>query len=360
MQPQDTPAPAPVGTGETSVRLRRVLGMPMLIFYGVGVTIGAGIFALIGEIVRVAGDSAPLAFLVAGLTAGATGISYALLSAVYPRAGGEAVYVNIGLGRVPALIVGYGVVITAIISSAVISIAFSGYLGSLVPVARPILVIGVLLILSSIACLGVRESVTFAAIVTLLEVGTLVVVAFYGAPLLGDAQIWTRTLALPADSLAWSAVFSSAVIAFFAFVGFEDLVNMAEETINPGDVMPRAIVATVVITVILYVLIATIAVAMPDREALTSSAAPLAVLFESVTGYSGTPVSAMASIAMINGILVQIVMASRVIYGMSSEGLAPKVVGVLHSKRRTPIRAILLVTICIGTLALGFELVNLA
>ncbi|MGB7300086.1 MAG: amino acid permease, partial [Burkholderiaceae bacterium] len=138
------------------------------------------------------------------------------------------------------------------------------------------------------------------------------------------------------------------------------LVNMAEETINPGDVMPRAIVATVVITVILYVLIATIAVAMPDREALTSSAAPLAVLFESVTGYSGTPVSAMASIAMINGILVQIVMASRVIYGMSSEGLAPKVVGVLHSKRRTPIRAILLVTICIGTLALGFELVNLA
>lgn len=114
-----------------NVSLRRVLGLPLLVFYGLGVTVGAGIFALIGEVVKIAGDGAMLAFLVAGLIASVTGVSYACLSGEYPRAGGEAVYVNMALGRGFARLVGYGVTLTAIISSAVIALAFSGYLGTL-------------------------------------------------------------------------------------------------------------------------------------------------------------------------------------------------------------------------------------
>ena len=106
----------------------------MLVFYGVGVTVGAGIFALVGEVVGIAGDHAPLAFLVAGLIAGASGVSYAKLSSVYVRAAGEAVYVKVGLGTWPAMAVGYGVTATAIISSAVLAQAFGGYLGSLVSI----------------------------------------------------------------------------------------------------------------------------------------------------------------------------------------------------------------------------------
>lgn len=342
------------------VVLRRALNLPLLVFYGVGVTIGAGIFALIGEIVRLAGDMAPMAFLLAGLIAGATGVSYALLSRVYPRAGGEAVYANVGLGRIPAMLVGYGVTTTAVISSAVISLAFGGYLGTLLPVPTPVLVIGVVVLLGLIAVLGVRESVAFAAAITLLEVGTLVVVIVLGAPLLTDTDTLVRAITPPASVAGWSIVFSAAVVAFFAFIGFEDIVNMAEEAVNPTYVTPRAIIITLVITILVYCLVATIAIAVPDRQALTSSPAPLATLFESVTGYRGDGVSVMASIAMVNGILVQIVMASRVLYGMTREKLAPQALGQLHPTRQTPVRAILIVCGIILVLALGLPLVSLA
>lgn len=340
--------------------LRRVIRLPMLVFYGVGVTIGAGIFALIGEIVRVAGDHAPIAFLVAGAIAGATGLSYAVLASVYPRAAGEAVFVKIGLGQNLARIVGYGVTLTAIISSAVITLAFGGYLSTLIPLPQSVLSIGVLLLLGAIAWLGVRESVAFAAVITVIEVGTLLVIGFSSAPLLANVELVTEALAPPTDSASWALVFSASMIAFFAFIGFEDIENMAEETVNPHRTLPQAIVLTLLITVFLYLVISIIAVALPDREGLLGSSAPLAFLFESVTGYSGKPVAAMASIAMINGILVQIVMASRVIYGMSREGLAPAGLGRLDAKRLTPARAIGLVVVSIAVLTLGLPLIQLA
>lgn len=345
---------------QPTTTLKRALNLPMLIFYGVGVTVGAGIFALIGEIVKISGDNAPFAFLLAGVIAGATGISYALLSGIYPRAGGEAVYVNIALGSFFAKLVGYAATITAIISSSVIALAFGGYLGTIVPIAQPILTVGVLILLASVACLGVRESVLFAAVITLLEVGTLGVIIFFGYELIADPATLSKALTPPSSSVGISATLSAAVVAFFAFVGFEDIENMAEETINPAYVMPRAIIATLVITVALYVLIAIIAVGLPDRVALTTSSAPLATLYESVTGFSGKPISVMASIAMINGILVQIVMASRVIYGMTREELAPAFLGKLHERRQTPTRAILLVAGLIALLSLGFPLIKLA
>ena len=344
----------------TDVTLRRALNLPLLVFYGVGVTIGAGIFALIGEVVKVAGDAAPIAFLLAGLIAGATAISYARLSSVYPRAGGEAVFVNIALGSGFARLVGYGVTLTAIISSAVITLSFSGYLGDLIAVPGPILVIGILIILATVASLGVRESVMFAAVITLLEAGTLIVIIFFGSTFLTEPAVYAKAFTLPDNMASASIVLSAAVVSFFAYIGFEDIVNMAEETVNPKRNMPRAIVITLIISLTLNTLISLIAIGLPDREALTTSNAPLATLYESVTGYSGKPISAMASIAMINGILVQIVMASRVIYGMTREGLAPRFLGQLSESRQTPIRAILMVTLLIAALALAVPLLKLA
>jgi len=343
-----------------SPTLRRALGLPLLIFYGLGVTIGAGIFALIGEIVQMAGDHAPQAFFLAGLIAGATGFSYALLVGVYPRAAGEAVFVKIGIGPMAGRLVGLGVTLTAIISSAVITIAFGGYLGTLVPIPQSVMVLGVLVVLSMVAWLGVRQSLVFAAVITVLEVGTLIVITVAGSPLLADAHLLLKVVTPPTDSVAWAAVFSASIIAFFAFIGFEDLENMAEETIDPQKVMPKAILLTLLITVVLYAIISTVAIALPDREALTSSSAPLAVLFEAVTGLSGKPIAAMASIAMVNGILIQIVMASRVVYGMAREGLIPAGLGKIDERRRTPVRAIALVTLLIAALALGLPLVHLA
>ncbi len=211
-----------------------------------------------------------------------------------------------------------------------------------------------------VACLGVRQSLIFAAVITVLEVGTLIVITVAGSPLLADAHLLLKIVTPPTDSVAWAAVFSASIIAFFAFIGFEDLENMAEETIDPQKVMPKAILLTLLITVVLYAIISTVAIALPDREALTSSSAPLAVLFEAVTGLSGKPIAAMAAIAMVNGILIQIVMASRVVYGMAREGLIPAGLGKIDERRRTPVRAIALVTLLIAALALALPLVHLA
>lgn len=340
--------------------LHRTLTLPLLVFYGVGVTVGAGIFALIGEILAIAGDRAPLAFLLAGLIAGATGLSYALLVRVFPRAGGEAVFVNRGLGPVAGWLAGIGVVVTGIVSSAVIALAFAGYAGTLVNLPKPVLTVGIIVLLAAIAWWGVKESVIFAAVVTILEVGTLVVVVTFGLPVLGNVS-GIVTAFTPGGSLAGMApVLSAAVIAFFAFIGFEDIENMAEETHDPVRNVPRAIFLTLGITIVIYVLVATVATLAPGRESIAGSDAPVAILFENVSGLSGEPVAVVAAIAMINGILVQIIMASRVLYGMANENLLPAVLGKVDPIRRTPARATWLVASVIIALALFFPLVRLA
>lgn len=340
--------------------LRRALNLPWLVFYGVGVTVGAGVFALIGEVVRVSGDHAVLAFLIAGVVAAFTALSYAVLASAYPRAAGEAIYVKMGFGGLAGRFVGLGVVAIAITSSAVISLAFAGYLGALTGFHSSASVVGVLALLGFVAWLGVRESVGFASLITVLEVGTLAAVVIGGLPLLGTDDAVMRLVALPSEATSLKAVFAGAFLAFFAYIGFEDIENMAEETKDPHTVIPAAIGWTLVISVALYALVAAVAVSFPDRQALVGSGAPLALLFERTTGYPAAPIAAMASIAMINGILVQIVMASRVLFGMAREGMVPVALGKLDAKRATPAVAIALITAAILALALFVPFLRLA
>lgn len=340
--------------------LRRTLTLPLLVFYGVGVTVGAGIFALVGEILGLAGDAAPMAFLLAGLIAGATGISYAVLVRVFPLAGGDAVFVARGIGPFFGRLTGIAVALTGIVSSAVIALAFAGYAGTLIPLPRPALVALVVAALTAVAIWGVRQSVLLAALITVLEVATLVVVILAGLPFLAGLPELPALVGVHGGLAGFAPVVAGAFIAFFAFVGFEDIENMAEETVDPVRTAPRAIVWTLAITLVLYVLLALVAVAAPGRESIAGSSAPLAALFEQITGFDSAPIAAMAAIAMINGILVQILMASRTLYGMANEGLAPAWFGKVSPVRRTPLRATLAVAVAIVVLALAFPLVGLA
>jgi len=311
-------------TGPEPAKLKRVLGLPLLVFYGLGVTVGAGIFALIGEISGLAGDQAPLAFVFAGTMAAATAVSYARLARLHPVAAGEAAYASDGFGPLAGRLAGLGVVVTGIVSSAVITLAFANYLRIIVPLPAAVLVLAVVTALAVIASAGVRQSVGLAALITILEVGTLAVLVVFGLPYLADGEALARAVSLPADIAGWSPVLAGAVIAFFAFVGFEDIVNMAEETRAPEATLGPAIALTLTITMVLYIALALIAMAVPERQAVAQSEAPLATLFTALTGYPGTIIAAIAAIAMLNGILIQIVMASRVLYGMAKKGLAPR------------------------------------
>ena len=224
----------------------------------------------------------------------------------------------------------------------------------------PLLVVIAPAVLALIASAGVKESVGFAALITVLEVGTLLVVIIAGLPMAAQSPSLGAIFSLPSAWTVWSTVFAGAFVAFFAFIGFEDIENMAEETHDASHAVPLAIVLTLVISVAIYAAVAVIAAAWPDRAALIASKAPLSDLFAAVTGQSGTPVAVMASVAMVNGILVQIVMASRVIYGMSREGMMPSHVGHLHETRQTPVRAIGLIVVAVAALGLFVPLLQLA
>lgn len=340
--------------------LRRALGLPLLVFYGLGVTVGAGIFALIGEILGLAGDHAPLAFLIAGIVAASTARAFALLSRRYPRAAGEAVYAARGFGPVTGRVVGLCVAAIGVTAAAVISLAFAGYVGSLVPLPTNVILVALLVAIAATATIGVKESVVVAAAITVLEVGTLVVIAVVGIPSLFDSAIVARLVAPPATFAEVELTLAAAAVAFFAFNGFEDIVNMAEETPNPERNIGLAIAITLVITCALYAVIAAIAAAASDRAAIAESAAPLADLFARLTGTSAAPVSIMAAVAMINGVLVLVIMASRVVYGMAREGMLPSWIGVVEARRQTPLRATAAVTVVIGLLALATPLLVLA
>ena len=340
--------------------LRRVLSLPWLVFYGVGVTVGAGIFALIGDILGLAGDHAPWSFAVAGVVAGFTAFSFAALASAYPRAAGEVIYVKEGIGHLAGRLVGYALLLTALMAGAVISLAFARYVSSFSGLPEWLALTGVLALLCGVAIAGVKESVAAAALITALEVGTLLVVIAVGLPAAVETgALWT-VLTPPTEAAQCSAVLAGSFLAFFAFIGFENIVNMAEEAEDATRVIPKAVILTLVISIVIYALAAAVAAAYADRAALVASKAPLAVLFEGATGQPGAVIAAMASIAMVNGILVQIVMASRVLYGMAGEGMMPGLLGRVHPRRQTPVVAIMLFTLLIGLLALTVPLVQLA
>ena len=213
---------------------------------------------------------------------------------------------------------------------------------------------------AAIAIAGVRESVGFAALITVLEVGTLLLVIAVGLPqAMASPTLW-EVLTPPLALSSWNGVLAGSFLAFFAFIGFENIVNMAEETRDASTAIPKAVVLTLAISVLIYALVALVAAAYPDPAALIASKAPLALLFESSTGRSGAAIAVMASIAMMNGILVQIIMASRVLYGMANEGMAPAFLGRVHEGRQTPVAGIALIAAAIAGLALSVPLVRLA
>ncbi len=342
-------------------RLNRVLSLPILVLYGLGTTIGAGIYALIGEVAATAGAYAPVSFLVAALLAGLSGLSFAELGARFPTSAGEARYVREGLDSASlALIVGMMVIASGVVSAAAVLNGFTGYFMELTGAPRSVSVIGVVLTLGALAAWGIGQSVNVAAFLTLVEAGGLILVIWAGQGGLFDPPPSFGDLVPPFELAAWSGIFVGSFLAFFAFVGFEDMVNVAEEVKDVTRVMPRAIVITLSVTLVLYVVVALVAVRSVPVAELAASKAPLALVFERSTGWSPVPISLVAVMATVNGALIQIVMATRVLYGLAGQGQLPAAFGRVHARTRTPILSTITVTGAVLILALAFRTAPLA
>jgi len=342
--------------------LKRVITLPLLVLYGLGVSIGAGIYVLIGEAAAQAGFYTPLSFLLASIVMGLIASSFAELSGRLPKSAGEAVYVKAGLrSESLALLTGAIVLISATVSAAAITVGGVGYLLELIPAPRLAMTFGVVLLMGGIAAWGVKQSVIFAAVFTVLEVlGLLIII---GAGFWNQPDILTRLPEIvPAwgDTAAYTAIFTTSLIAFFAFIGFDDIVNLVEETKKPTRTIPRAIYITLAITTILYFLVSTVAVLSVPLEDLGASSAPVRLLFERLTNSSPLSITLIAVIATLNGIVLQIIMAARVLYGMANTGSIPAVFGKVHPKTGTPLLSTALITITIIALAALFPIGELA
>ncbi|HIP52932.1 MAG TPA: amino acid permease, partial [Chromatiales bacterium] len=344
------------------VRLKRAVSLPLLVLYGLGTTIGAGIYALLGEVAGSAGMLAPWAFLFASLMALFPALSFAELSARYPRSAGEAVYVKEGFGLPQlALVVGLMVALAGSVSSASIINGAVGYLSEFIEPSGWLTIVSITMLLGLIAAWGVKESIMAAGLLTLVEIGGLLVVIWVSRDAL---TILPQELPRFFDftgGYGLAGLLSAALLAFYAYLGFEDLVNVAEEVKGVKRNLPLAIVLTLTITTLLYLALATAAVLSVPPEALGESQAPLALVFEHSTGGgASTFISLIALFSIINGALIQMIMASRVLYGLASQGLLPRFLAYIHPHTRTPLTATLLVVAFITLLALWFPLAPLA
>lgn len=346
---------------KTKARLKKELTLPLVTLYGIGVTIGAGIYVLVGATSAKAGLYAPISFIFAAFVTAFTGLSYAELSTRMPVSAGEAAYVRAGFNSDKlALIVGLLVAASGIISSAAVAIGANSYIQHFFALSPSLIITIVILTLGAVAIWGILESVVVASIFTLVEIAGLCLVVYFGLTINPDIPSQLVTIIPPFEKEVWLGIFSASLLAFFAFIGFEDMANVAEEVKDPRGTMPWAIILTLLISTIIYCLVVAVVVLAVPMNILTQSSAPLALIFEQAGDTSANLFNGIAIIATLNGVLIQIIMASRIIYGLAKQNNLPQAFAEVNSVTQTPLKATIVVVSLVLVLALFFPIADLA
>lgn len=341
--------------------LERTLGLTLVTLYGLGNILGAGIYVLVGKVVGVAGLYAPLAFVIAAGVAALAAFSYGELAARYPVSAGEAVYVQNAFRLRPlSIVVGCLIALAGMVSAATLARGFVGYFHVFFTVPGWPVVVLLVAAMGLVAWWGIGESVRVAAVLTVIEVGGLLLVVAVAGNSLTELGQRLPELVPPADPWQWHGIFLGAFLAFYAFIGFEDMVNVAEEVESPERNLPLGILLALIVSTVLYVLVVLVSVFSVAPEHLAQSDAPLALVYSHATGAKPVVITAIGLFAVINGALIQIIMASRVLYGMSANGWLPAIFARVDPRTRTPAVATVLVTVMVMALALWFPLVKLA
>lgn len=322
--------------------LRRHMGLFSTTMYGVGIILGAGIYVLVGSAAAEAGNSVWMSFLFGMAVSALSGLSYAELASMYPKAAAEYAFVkNAFRNNFLASTVGWLTVFVSIIAAATVALGFGGYLTEFVQI--PIIVSAMMLIvgLSVVNFLGIRESSTLNIAFTLVEVAGLGIVIYLG--FFSDHLQHVNYLEMP---FGIQGVFSGFVLIFFAFIGFEDIVNISEETKNPRRIIPKAIFFSVLISGILYILVSLASIQIMPWNDLGKSVAPLADVTGKVLGVNGTALlSAIALFATTNTVLIILLSGSRMLYGLSTHGSLHNMFSKIHFKTKTPWVAIIAIMI---------------
>ena len=326
--------------------LARTLGFGQVTASGVGIIIGAGIYVLLGAATAEAGAGVWIAFLVAGILSALTALSYAELAAMYPNAGAEYDYTRRVAPAWVAFTIGWLMILGLVIASAAVSLGFASYLRYFVDVPQRVGAWMLLGLVAAIALAGIEQSARVTVVFSTVQVAGLLVIVAIGIPHLGDENLIAGT--------STAGVMTAAALVFFAFVGFDEVITLAEETTDPSRTVPRALLAALGISTVLYVGVAIAGVSVLGPTALASSEQPLADVMGTALGSrSADVIAVVAMMATINTTLLAVTASSRLQYGMAETGALPAIFGRI-SGRRAPWFAVLLsVTVAAGFVSVG-------
>jgi len=323
-------------------KLKKELGFWQTTLYGVGIILGAGIYALLGIGAGVSGNMIWLSFVIAAIMAFFTGLSYAELSSMYPKDAAEYVYTKKAFGRNNlSFIVQWIMLFTVIVSGSTVALGFGGYFAHMFGGSVPVIAAGLILVLSLINYIGMKESSEFNVVSTIIETSGLIIIAVIGVFFIGRNSI--DYFSLPPMGVA--GVLSGTALIFFAYLGFEEMVNLSEETKNARKNVPKALVMALMISTILYIMVSLSAVTIVGTEKLAASKAPLSDVV--ATALPGVPnasfiFSLIALFATSNTVLVILIVGSRMLYGLARNNSIPKAFGTV-GRRNTPYISIVVV-----------------
>lgn len=329
------------------IDLRRSLSLWQVTASGIGIVIGAGIYVLIGPATQDAGSAVWLSFVVAGVLSALTGLSYAELAGMFPSAGAEYSFAKHAFNELAGFLVGWLMIAANVIAAGAVSIGFAHYVGHFWSVDERVVAIALIAALSGVIVVGIQRSIWFSAALALVQVGGLVLVISAGAPHIGDRHLLAGASA--------SGVLGGAALIFFAFIGFDEIVTLSEETRDPARMIPRALLMSLAVCSALYVLVAIAAVSVVGADTIAGSDTPLTVVVAHNWGsYAGDIVAAIAIASTTNTTLLMLTAASRLLFRMSRDNSLPSVFATVSAGPRAPWIA----GLAVGAAAAGFAAVG--
>lgn len=341
-------------TGPGPPALDRTLGLWSVTASGVGIIVGAGIYVLVGAATERAGGRVWMSFVIAAVLSALTSLSYIELAAMFPRAGAEYEYARYVAPPSVAFVTGWMMVVGLFVAAAAVSLGFARYLEYFVGVDRRAGALLLIAAVTSVAVSGIRRSARMTVLLSLLQVGGLLLVIVAGWSHVGEADL----LDGPGGA---GGVLSGAALVFFAFIGFDEVITLSEETRDPVRVIPRALMLALGISSLLYVLVALVSVSVIGAEALASSPRPVASVLEHLLGSAGeTLLASIALVATTNTTLLCLTASSRLMYGMASEGALPRPVAMVGRRTRTPVTAVCIAGSSAAAIALVGDLTTVA
>ena len=331
--------------------LTRSLSLTQLIFYGVGTIVGAGIYTIIGSAAGLAGKALWVSMLFAGAAAFLTALSYAELISMLPKAGAEYQFLKAAFPRFPLIsfLAGFLIALNAAATSATVSLAFAGYLKVFVDVPAPLTALALLSLCTALNIAGIRQSTWVSIGMIVIEVGGLVLLIVMGLTQ-GDAGA-AITLPTFGDT---SGIFAATALVFFVYIGFEDVANLSEEAKNPRIDVPRALLWSVAITSVVYMLVVWAVFAVMEPSQLAQSDSPLTAAGRAVAPWLGQTLAVTAMFATASTALISLVSISRLLFGMARDGDMPRVLAKTLTRRKTPwVAALVLYAFACALLPLG-------